>query len=195
MYTIGYATKNISEYIDQLRRYNVTVVADIRSVPYSNTFYDYHQEALTGHLRSAGIRYVYLGLELGPRSKDSSHYNEAGQVQFDRLMASELFKSGINRLQDGLDKGFSIALSCAEKDPAICHRSLLVGWALKHQYQHELQHILHSGELESQTHLEYRLMDLTQTQPDMLTNESEALELAYQRQCLAYAYKIPAQVK
>lgn len=191
MFSIGYATKDIITYIEQLQHHKVTVVADIRSVPYSKAFFDYHQEALKNTLKSNGIAYVYLGAELGPRSKDPQHYNDEQQVQFDRLMNCDLFKSGIERLFSGIKKGYAIALSCAEKDPAICHRSLLVGWSLLHQYEHELQHIRHNGELESQTQMEQRLMQITDTVPDMLTSETDALHLAYKRQCVAYAYRIP----
>ena len=197
MYTIGYATKPIASYISQLHEHGVTVVADIRSVPDSKAFVDYHQQALAEHLAQAGIRYVYLGLELGPRSTDPAHYDDSRQVQFDRLMQSDLFKAGIGRLFDGIQKGFTIALTCACKDPAICHRSLLVGWALKHHENCELHHILHDGQVESQTDLERRLLDLTRTGtgaatvPDMFSGESGALQLAYQRQCQACAYRKP----
>ncbi len=191
LFSIGYATKPMSVYLEQLRHYKINVVADIRSVPYSKAFHDYHQEALRQTLKDSGIAYVYLGQELGPRSKDPAHYDDRRQVQFDRLMNSELFKSGIQRLFDGLSKGYTIALSCAEKDPAICHRSLLVGWSLHHQYDCDLKHILHDGGLESQMELERRLMQATDTFPDMLMDEPEAMQLAYQRQCRTCAYRIP----
>lgn len=191
MYTIGYATKPIRDFIEQLQNYDVTVVADIRSVPYSKAFFDYHQEALAGHLKNAGIRYVYLGEELGPRSKNPRHYNDSGQVQFDLLMQSSLYRSGIQRLFDGVQKGFNIAMVCACKDPAICHRSLLVGWSLNHQHNHELTHIRHDGTPETQTALERRLLELTDTVPDIFTGDDAALALAWQRQCQAFAYRKP----
>ena len=191
MFSIGYATKPVGEYIAQLQQHGINVVADVRSVPYSKRFFDYHQEALKHHLQQAGIRYVYLGDELGPRSKDPAHYDETGQVQFDRLMQAALFESGIQRLFAGQHKGFCIALTCACKDPAICHRALLVGWALLHAHQLDLKHILHEDGLETQTALERRLLGLTQTEPDIFTGESAALSLAYQRQCQACAYRKP----
>lgn len=193
MYTIGYATKPIENYIHQLKQHGVTVVADVRSVPFSKRFFDYHQDALKRHLQQAGIRYVYLGDELGPRSKDPAHYDERGQVQFDRLMEAELFKSGVRRLFDGQQKGFSIALTCACKDPAICHRALLIGWALLHKHDLDLRHILHDGKLEMQSELEQRLLQLTGTEPDIFTGEAGALSLAYQRQCQSCAYRKPEE--
>jgi uncharacterized protein (DUF488 family) len=195
MFTIGYATKPIEDYISQLKYYGVTVVADARSVPFSKRFFDYHQDALRRHLHHAGIRYVYLGDELGPRSKDPGHYDDRSQVQFDRLMDSDLFQSGIKRLFDGQQKGFSIALTCACRDPAICHRALLIGWALLHKHQLDLQHILHEGTLETQSELERRLLQMTATVPDIFTGEAGALSLAYQRQCQACAYRKPVNAQ
>ncbi len=189
IYTIGYATKDISELITQLQFHEVDVVADIRSVPYSAAFNDYHQEALQSHLRSNSIRYVYLGKELGPRSKDPAHYDENNQVQFDRLVHSDLFQSGILRLQNGLEKSHRIALLCAEKDPAICHRSLLVSHYLIRNIDIEIQHITHSGALESQQEMEERLIDLQGLQADMLTGSDELLDLAYKQQLKDCAYR------
>lgn len=84
-------------------------------------------------------------------------------------------------------------MTCACKDPAICHRSLLVGWSLKHQYDHELQHIRHDGALESQSALEQRLMALTSIAPDLLSGDEAALQMAYRQQCQACAYRRPAE--
>src|SRR5690606_39390598 len=108
MFTIGYATKPIETYISQLLEHGVTVVADVRSVPYSKRFHDYHRETLIQHLRNAGLRYVYLGEELGPRSKEPAHY-VGDQVQFGRLMEAPQYQAGIRRLFDGAEKGFRIA--------------------------------------------------------------------------------------
>ena len=193
MFTIGYATKPLDTFIQQLLDRGITVVADVRSVPYSKRFHDYHREALKHSLQQAGLRYVYLGEELGPRSKDPAHYDESGQVQFDRLMQAELFQTGEQRLFDGIGKGFNIALVCACKDPAICHRSLLIGWSLLHKHDCELQHILHDGGLESQRELEQRLLAETGTTADMLTGEAESLSLAWQRQCRQCAYRRPRE--
>ena len=158
LFTIGYATKSVSVFIAQLKSHNINAVADVRSVPYSKAFYDYHRERIEGHLARADIRYVYLGDELGPRSPDDDHYDERGQVQFDRLMESERFLNGIERLRLGIERGYRIALMCAEKDPANCHRSTLIAHAIRLQCDLEVCHITHDGNLESQTELAKRLV-------------------------------------
>uniref|UniRef100_UPI003F6BC37C DUF488 domain-containing protein n=1 Tax=Pseudomaricurvus sp. TaxID=2004510 RepID=UPI003F6BC37C len=186
-----YATKPIATFIEQLQRYEISAVADVRSVPFSKVFFDYHQGAIEGHLKRSGIQYVYLGDELGPRSKDDNHYDECRQVQFDRLMRAPLFQKGIERLKDGLAKGFKIGLMCAEKDPATCHRSLLIGYALKQQLGMELMHTTHHGDLETQQALEERLPELHSLEEDLFLTRNEKLEQAYQLQLRKTSYRRP----
>lgn len=196
LYTIGYATKSIDTFIAQLKQYHIDVVADIRSVPYSAAFYDYHQEAIAAHLKRHNIRYVYLGDELGPRSKDDEHYDDCGQVQFDRLMQSDLFRQGIERLATGLKKGFTIALMCAEKDPATCHRSLLVGYFLERygfpseiKSDFDILHINHDGGIEKQKVLEARLSTLNDIEIDLFRSPEEQAQQAYQLQLKNTSYR------
>lgn len=189
LYSIGYATKPINLFIAQLQQHGIAAVADVRSVPYSNAFYDYHRESLAQTLRNHAIHYVYLGEELGPRSKEDAHYDETGQVQFDRLMTSPLYQKGVARLQTGLDKGLNIALMCAEKDPADCHRSLLIGYDLLRRSDIIVKHIDHEGGVETQCEMELRLREEHATANDLFSSEQEQLELACLAQSRRVAYR------
>lgn len=189
LYTIGYATKPFAEFIAQLKEYKIDAIADIRSTPFSKVFFDYHQSALEKTLPANGIDYVFLGNELGPRSKDPDHYDGSGQVQFDRLKRSSLFETGIERLQSGLDKGLKIALMCAEKDPANCHRSLLVSHYFCEHFKTDIQHINHDGGLESQSQLEQRLVEIQGVKADLLTSTEELSAIAYERQLKQTSYR------
>lgn len=191
LFSIGYATKPIETFIQQLKHYQIDVIADVRSVPFSKVFHDYNQDRLKLHLINSGFKYVYLGEELGPRSKDPTHYDSCGQVQFANLMQSELFLTGINRVKTGISKGYKIALMCAEKDPANCHRSTLIAYYLQHQLQLNIPHIQHDGRLEQQNELETRLMTLNEVQPDMLTDHEESMKIAYQLQLKKTSYIKP----
>lgn len=194
IYTIGYASKPVELFVSQLKQYSIDVVVDIRSVPYSKVFHDYHQEAIKQHLHSNQIRYLYLGEELGPRSKDDTHYDDAGQVQFDRLMGSVLFLQGVERLKAGFDKGFNIALMCAEKDAATCHRSLLVGHFLIRNKAHDISnilHITHDGDIETQAQLEQRLLELHELGDDLFMSKEESMKQAYQQQLVNTSYRKP----
>jgi len=191
LYTIGYATKPIDVFIDQLQHYQIDVVADVRSVPYSKVFYDYHQEAVIAHLKTNNIAYTFLGEELGPRSKEPSHYDVTGQVQFDRLMQSTLFAEGVARLDKGIRKGYTIALMCAEKDPATCHRSLLIGYFLARHGYESVNHIDHNGEIENQTALEQRLCGIHGMDKDLFMTPEESAEKAYRLQLQKTSYRKP----
>lgn len=197
LFTIGYATKPLDIFIQQLKRYQINVIADVRSVPYSKVFHEYHRESIQQHLHSNNIRYVYVGEELGPRSKNPEHYDENDQVQFDRLMQSDLFQQGIERLRNGLNKGYRIALMCAEKDPACCHRSLLIGYYLSHLTHKiaelDVQHISHNGELETQDHLEQRLCEIHELTTDLFMSSQERLHEAYQKQLRDTSYRKAAE--
>ena len=189
LYSIGYATKPFTKFIAQLQKFEVNVVADVRSVPYSAAFHDYHREPLQRALRQQGISYVYLGKELGPRSTNPAHYDDTGQVQYDRLQRSNNFLDGIERIRTGLAKGLSIALLCAEKDPAFCHRSLLIGHHLVRANALPVQHIRFDGELESQAELEQRLVSIHELGQDLFATADDLAGLAYKRQVQASSYR------
>ena len=191
LYSIGYATKPLEQFLQQLQEWHITAVADVRSVPYSAVFHDYHREALAASLRAAGIHYVYLGEELGPRSRDPAHYDGEGQVQFDRLQRAPLFERGIRRLHRGLDRGERIAMLCAEKDPAVCHRSLLIAHHLLVQDGIDTAHVHHDGGIELETDLRRRLMELNAIVPDMVTPLCECLDIAWRAQSRRCAYRKP----
>ena len=193
LYSIGYATKPIAVFIAQLRQYAIDAIADVRSVPYSKVFHDYHREALALTLKKAEVHYVFLGEELGPRSKDAAHYNEDRQIQFDRLTQSPLYQQGVTRLQAGLDKGIRIALMCAEKDPVDCHRSLLIAYDLQRRLGITVQHIDHQGNLESQIDLEARLVAMHGVAGDLFSSPEQQIELAWQAQSRLKAYRRPLE--
>lgn len=189
LFSIGYATKPLTEFMVQLQSYEVNVVADVRSVPYSAAFHDYHRELLQRALKQQGISYVYLGKELGPRSTNPAHYDETGRVHYDRLQRADNFLHGIERLLTGLDKALNIALLCAEKDPAFCHRSLLIGHHLARANALPIQHIGFDGALESQAELEQRLVSLHDLEQDLFAAADDLAELAYKRQVQATSYR------
>ena len=61
LFSIGYATKPLEEFLKQLGHFNIDVIADIRSVPDSSAFHDYTREPLQRILKANELHYVYLG--------------------------------------------------------------------------------------------------------------------------------------
>ena len=144
--TIGHSTHSLEAFVALLRQHGVTALADVRSAPYSRFNPHFNRDALEQSLIAYGIKYVFLGRELGARSDDQSCY-ENGRVQYSRLARTDLFRSGIDRVIRGAND-YRIALMCAEKEPLDCHRTLLVARALA-ELGVTVQHILADGRLES----------------------------------------------
>ena len=186
VFTIGHSTHSIEAFVDLLRKHGVTAVADVRSAPFSRFNPQFNKGALEQRLRSHGIRYVFLGRELGARSDDPSCY-DGGRVQYSRLAQTELFKSGLERVIEGA-REYRISLMCAEKEPLECHRTLLVARALTEQGV-DVAHILPDGRLEPHENTLERLIELVglPTQ-DLFRSRQQLLDdaLARQEQRIAY---------
>ncbi|MDG7000357.1 MAG: DUF488 domain-containing protein, partial [Nitrososphaerota archaeon] len=129
LYTIGHSTLRVEDFIRLLRLHDITALADVRSQPYSRANPQFNREALQLSLQESGIKYVFLGPELGARSEDESCFDE-GKVQYERLSKTALFQSGLERVKKGM-QDYRIALMCAEKDPLDCHRTILISRCLE----------------------------------------------------------------
>ena len=186
VFTIGHSNHAIESFIALLKQHGVTALADVRSSPYSRFNTQFNKAPLEKSLKEAGIKYVFLGKELGARSEDRSCY-ENGRVRYPLLARTNLFRQGIERVVSG-GKDFRIALMCAEKEPLECHRTLLVARALD-GLGVPIQHILADGRLEAHGESMMRLLDLVGLpREDLFRSTQELLEEAIARQEEKVAY-------
>ncbi len=155
IYTIGHSNHPAERFIERLRQHDVGAVADVRSLPFSRFNPQFNRERLALALRGAGIHYVFLGQELGARTRDPSLLDEEGRVSYAKLARSEPFRRGLERVMTGMHE-HRIALMCAERDPLQCHRTLLISPELERAGV-PVTHILPDGELETHAHLMERL--------------------------------------
>ena len=177
LYTIGHSTHTIDKFIELLLMHEISAVCDVRSDPYSGFNPQFNRETLQTEVKRHGIAYVFLGKELGPRSDDPDCY-ENGKVRYDRLANTTLFKDGIMRVKEGM-KSYRIALMCSEKDPVMCHRTILV---CRHLRVEDLwtKHILDDGSVEENDMTIKRLMALLKLpENDLFTTSEEMVERAY----------------
>lgn len=156
VFTIGHSTQTLEAFIELLQYHQIDVVADARSLPYSRVAPQFNQGSLKLALRRHGIRYVFLGKELGGRPDDLSCYENA-QVQYERVARTDLFKRGIERiLQDANER--RLAIVCTEKEPLECHRTLLVAREL-HGRGVKVCHILDNKRIQTHEETMDRLLD------------------------------------
>ena len=111
IYTIGHSNHEMDEFIQLLIKHSITAICDVRSTPYSKYTSQFNYEFIKHDLKKAGIQYVYLGKELGPRSDEPSCYIN-GKVQYGLLAKTNMFKecdlpSNYPSVQASQKRGFS----------------------------------------------------------------------------------------
>ena len=166
VFTIGHSTHSLEEFLELLTRHKIDVVVDTRSAPYSRFTPQFDHELIQKALAKSGVKYLFLGGELGGRPKNPDYYDPAGHVLYSRITKDSAFVSGIDRLERGIVE-FRVALMCGEEDPAHCHRRLLVGRVLA-EHGHHIRHIRGDGRLETDA-------EVTAASRKPLVNEQPAL--------------------
>lgn len=157
VFTVGHSTHSFERFISFLRAHEITAVTDVRSKPYSRIAPHFNRDSLERSLKQHAIKYVFLGAELGARSDDPQCYKE-GRVQYRCLANTDLFRSGLERVIKGATS-YRIALMCAEREPLVCHRTILVARALADMGV-PIKHILANGTAESHDDAMERLLRL-----------------------------------
>lgn len=147
--TAGFSNLALEAFLANLRQYEVQVAVDVRSRPYSAYSPHFNREQIEPAVNASGLRYLYMGDELGGQPVNAGFYDEEGYVLYDRIAASPGFKHGVERLLHGLRKGLRIALCCGEENPRHCHRRLLIGRVLRENGV-AVAHILSDGGLISE---------------------------------------------
>lgn len=187
IYSIGHSTQPEDRFIALLRKHEIEIVADVRSSPFSRFNPQFNRENISDALRSAGLKYVFFGRELGARADDPSCYID-GKVQYARLASRKEFREAISRLLKGAID-FRIALMCAEKEPLECHRTILVSQELS-KAGCEVQHIHHDGSLEAHATALERLLDVTGVpKTDLFKSKEDLLGEALAKQESRIAYQ------
>ena len=128
LYTVGHSTRPIDELVALLRAFDVTIVADIRTIPRSRYNPQFDADALRSTLPSRSFRYVHLselgGLRRARKDSPNAGWRNASFRGYADYMLTEDFERGLASLHALTSEG-RIALMCAEAVPWRCHRSLV----------------------------------------------------------------------
>ena len=186
IFTVGHSNHTSEAFVTLLRTRGVTALADVRSAPYSRFNPQFNRETLARALEAQGIRYVFLGRELGARPDDPGCYEE-GRVRYARLARTALFRRGLDRVADGARR-HRLALMCAEKEPLDCHRTILVARELVRRGI-DVAHILADGRIEPHDDTVERLLARHGLdQPHLFAPPEDRIEQAFDAQAAALAY-------
>jgi len=128
LYTIGHSTRPIDELVQTLRRFDVSTLVDIRSIPRSRHNPQFNSDTLAETLRSRALRYAHLptlgGLRRARRDSLNTGWRNLSFRGFADYMLTDDFEAGLLELRAKLAHGH-VALMCAEAVPWRCHRSLI----------------------------------------------------------------------
>lgn len=132
IFTIGYEGATVGEFISALEKAGVQRVIDVRALPLSRRP-GFSKSPLRAALEEAGIEYVHLKA-LGTPSEGraaarAGRHSDLKRIYTGQLELPEAMVQSAQMLELAREK--PSALLCMERDPAHCHRTLLVSAVAK----------------------------------------------------------------
>ncbi len=122
LWTIGHSGVPFSRFLELLRHYEIAVVGDVRSQPYSQWAHQFNRETLARDLEAEGITYRYLGDALGGRP---AWLAPGEKPDYDDMEQRPEYLAGIEALLS-LAAEARVAILCSEGDHRQCHRHHLI---------------------------------------------------------------------
>lgn len=143
IFTIGHSNTEPVDFFKRLKQFDIQVVVDVRSQPYSQYVRAFDKESLESLCKKNGVKYLFLGKLLGGKPQDESVTDQQKKTGYHLLVEKDYFQSGINKLLE-LSKEQRVCVMCSEGGPEKCHRSKLIGPVLEEKGV-RVMHILPDG--------------------------------------------------
>ena len=137
--TIGHSNHTAQVFAQMVSAHGVQEIVDVRSTPESRHVPHFNRAVLTKTLDRTGVRYSYMGRELGGRPRGDEFYDEDGRVQYEAIAQTQDFQDALEIIALRSRERI-IAVMCTERDPLQCHRTLLVAHHLSLRGM-EIEHI------------------------------------------------------
>jgi uncharacterized protein (DUF488 family) len=127
IFTIGYEGTTVGEFIEALKKAGVERVIDVRALPLSRRP-GFSKSPLRAALEESGIEYVHLkalGTPAdGRAAARAGRHADLERIYFGQLELPEAIAQSAQMLDLATEK--PSALLCMEREPAHCHRTLLL---------------------------------------------------------------------
>lgn len=135
IFTIGYSTRSLPEFLAELQKRNISQLWDVRSSPWSRN-HAFNANQIERWAERAGIFYRQYGDILGGRSELS--------------VGDPRYLEALMQLVDTGSKE-AVAIMCAEGRPEDCHRTTMIAVSLFARYGVIAQSICRDGSTEMAT--------------------------------------------
>jgi uncharacterized protein (DUF488 family) len=127
IFTIGYEATTVSDFIAALKGAGVERLIDVRALPLSRRP-GFSKSPLKGALEEAGIEYIHLKAlgtpAEGRAAARAGRYSDMERIYAGQLELPEAMVQSAQMLELAAEK--PSALMCMEREPAHCHRTLLL---------------------------------------------------------------------
>ncbi len=127
IFTIGYEGTTVPELIAALKNAGVERVIDVRALPLSRRP-DFSKTPLKGALEEAGVEYLHLKAlgtpAEGRTAARAGRHADMARIYAGQLELPEAMAQSAQMLE--LARERPTALLCMEREPAHCHRTLLL---------------------------------------------------------------------
>lgn len=193
LFTVGCSTHTTEIFIQMLKKYCIDVIIDVRSSPSSKYTPQFNACLLKECLKKNRIYYLSFAKEFGARRIENDAYTN-NQVDFEKVKKLPIFIYGVERIKNGLQKGYHIALMCTEKDPVDCHRFSLVSRGISELIGVNSNHILFDGSLVSTKEIEQHLIKKYLIEPELFDQNFNPLPIIYKKLENNVAYKLDIEV-
>lgn len=149
-YSIGYSNRSFSEFIDLLNQYDINCVIDVRENGNNEdkAYAEFNIDNIKKNLNKLRIYYINMENEFSLKPEETN---------FQGLIDSSNYKTGIQRIIAGIDKGFKIAFIYSEDIPTNSKASIIVGYGLKKKHIF-MDHIIDRENYKSQEDIEEVLL-------------------------------------
>ena len=158
VFTIGYSGfPDQKDFIQCLKINKIRLLIDVRSSPFSAYYQQYDKPVIAELLKSNGIQYRNFAREFGARQENKEFYRN-GRLDFELFTKSAQFLEGVEKIKLAIERGYSPALMCAEKEPSTCHRTIMVS---RHFYEKGFPvcHLMPDSKTKTQQDIETELLD------------------------------------
>jgi len=127
VYTIGHSTRTLAQFIELLKKFEIKLIIDIRTIPKSRYNPQFNSEKLKEKLELANVKYIHIkelgGLRHSKKESINLGWKNLSFRGFADYMQTKDFEIGLGKLIK-LSKN-KTAIMCAESVPWRCHRSLI----------------------------------------------------------------------
>ncbi|MGH7523556.1 MAG: DUF488 family protein [Gemmatimonadales bacterium] len=151
IHTIGHSTRPLDEFVALLRQVEISLLADIRSIPRSRAAPQFNGDTLPAELVSEGVQYQHLAALGGRRHhvkgappSHNTYWKVSAFRNYADYAETAAFRAGLDQLLV-LARTARVAIMCAEAVWWRCHRRIVADHLLARGVA--VEHIMAMGKI------------------------------------------------